>query len=270
MRGAKPTTKPDGSPEQLPPAIDLELSDQELKRYSRQLVLPDFGVEAQLTLKQARVVVVGAGALGAPVAGYLAAAGVGRIDIIDGDQVELSNLQRQLLHFQPDVGHSKAESVAGKLGLLNSEVLAQPFPARLEDKNAAALLTGHDVVVDCSDNFDTRYLVNATCVGEGLPLVEGGVVGLLGLVTTIIPGSSACYRCMFPEADRVNAGDNCEEAGILGAVAGTVGSIQALEAIKLVAGLGRPLTDRVLQIDGSDLTLTTVRAQRRPDCPVCA
>jgi adenylyltransferase/sulfurtransferase len=246
------------------------LSDADLERYSRQLVLPEWSGAAQARLQEASVMVVGAGALGSPVLAYLAGAGVGRIGVVDHDQVELSNLPRQPLHFTPDVGASKAESAAAKLGLINPHSLAEPYPARLGRMNAEAMLTGADLVVDCSDSFATRYTVNDTCCALGIPLVEGGVLGFDGLVMAIKPGESACYRCAFPvEPDEASV-PTCREAGVLGPVAGIVGSMQALEALKLLTGAVAPLLDKFVQIDARTLEHTIVSTNRRPDCDACA
>jgi molybdopterin-synthase adenylyltransferase len=248
----------------------LTLSDVELERYSRQLVLPEWSGAAQEQLKAASVIVVGLGALGSPVAIYLAAAGVGRIGVVDSDEVELSNLARQPLHFSPDIGLKKAENAVVKLSALNPDVLVEPYPVRLEKANAEAIVAGADVVVDCSDTFETRYLVNDACCAQGVPLVEGGVLGFSGLVLSIRPGLSACYRCAFPVAPAPGTVPSCREAGVLGATAAVVGSIQALEALKLLAGVGEPLFDRILQIDGAALEFTRVSTDRREDCTACA
>jgi len=245
------------------------LSDAELERYSRQLVLPQWSEAAQVALREASVLVVGAGALGSPVALYLAGAGVGRLGIVDSDAVELSNLHRQLLHFTPDVGVAKAHSAAAKVGFLNPDVLVEPYQVRLDEGNAAALVEGHDLVVDCSDSFATRYAVNAACCAAGVPLVEGGVLGLAGIVMAVRPGESACYRCAFPEPPPPGAAPTCAQAGILGPAAGVVGSLQALEAIKLLAGLPDALLDAFLQVDLTDLSFLRVAVRRRPSCAAC-
>ncbi|CAA9495837.1 MAG: Molybdopterin-synthase adenylyltransferase [uncultured Solirubrobacterales bacterium] len=247
----------------------MTLSDSELVRYSRQLVMSEWSGAAQGRLRSASAMVIGAGALGSPAATYLAAAGVGRIGVVDDDEVELSNLHRQPLHLTPDMGARKAENAAVKLGFLNPEVVIEPFPARLEAANAEALLAGTDVVVDCSDSFATRYLVNDTCCALGIPLVEAGVLGLAGLVMSIRPGESACYRCAFPVEPEPGSVPSCREAGVLGAVGGIVGSFQALEAIKLLTGVGEPLLDRVLQLDGASAAPMAVTTRRREDCPAC-
>jgi adenylyltransferase/sulfurtransferase len=241
------------------------LSDAELERYSRQLVLPELSEAAQLRLRGASVLVVGAGALGSPVATYLAGAGVGRLGIVDHDDVELSNLPRQFLHFTPDVGVAKAHSAAAKLAFLNPEIVIEPYQARF----SAEMLPGQDLVVDCSDSFETRYAVNAACCASTTPLVEGGVVGTSGLVMAIRPGETACYRCAFPEPPPPGAAATCAEAGVLGPAAGVIGSLQALEAIKLLAGFGEPLTDAFLQVDLARLDFLRVATARRPGCPDC-
>jgi len=246
----------------------MTLSDAELERYSRQLVLPEWSGAAQERLKEASVIVVGAGALGSPVATYLAAAGVGQIGVVDHDAVELSNLHRQPLHFTPDLGLPKASNAVVKLSALNPEVHVEQYPVRLDRSNAEPIVMGADLVVDCSDSFETRYVVNDACCAQRVPLVEGGVLGFVSLVMSIRPGESACYRCAFP-TEPVDA-PSCREAGVLGAMAGIVGSIQALEAIKLLAGVGEPLLDTILHIDGASLAFTRVSTERVADCPACA
>jgi molybdopterin-synthase adenylyltransferase len=239
------------------------MSGLALERYSRQLVLPEWSEAAQRRLGEAAVLVVGAGALGSPVAAYLAGAGVGQLGIVDDGDVELSNLHRQHLHFTPDVGVPKAHSAVAKLGFLNPDVLIEPYQARF----SPVMVEGQDLVVDCADTFETRYAVNAACCAAGVPLVEAGVSGLSGMVMTIRPGETACYRCAFPHppADA----PSCAEAGILGPAAGVIGSLQALEALKLLAGLPDPLTDAFLQVDLADHAFVRVRVSRRDDCPDC-
>jgi len=254
----------------LPRRDPDRLDDAELERYSRQLVLPGWTEAAQLALRRSRVLVIGAGALGAPVAMYLAGAGVGHIGLIDDDDVELSNLARQLLHFTPDLGRPKAESAAAKLRFLNPEIVVEPYRVRLDPGNAAGLIAGQDLVVDCSDSFATRYAVNAACCAAGVALVEGGVLGTSGLVMAIRPGRSACYRCAFPEPPPSGAAATCAEAGVLGPAAGVVGSLQALEALKLLGGVGEPLLDAFLQLDLAGADVLRVRVRRQAGCPDCA
>jgi adenylyltransferase/sulfurtransferase len=248
----------------------MSLSEAELDRYSRQLLMDEWGGAAQERLQGSRAIVVGAGALGSPVAQYLAAAGVGQLGIVDPDTVELSNLHRQPLHFTPDVGEAKAETAAAKLNLLNPEIVVEPYPAAVSDINAEAILMGADVVVDCTDSFESRYTINDACCALGIDLVEAGVVAFEGLVLSIRPGASACYRCAFPEPPPAETRRSCRDAGVLGAMAGVVGSIQALEALKLLSGVGEPLLDRILQIDGYGMGQTLIATERRTGCPACA
>jgi molybdopterin-synthase adenylyltransferase len=250
----------------VPAAPDVEPPDAVdpwLDRYSRQLVMPEWSEAAQRALAAASVLVVGAGALGSPVATYLAGAGIGRLGIVDDGDVELSNLHRQHLHFTPDLGVPKAQSAAAKLRFLNPDIVVEPYQAAF----TPAMVVGQDLVVDCTDSFAARYAVNAACCAEGVPLVEAGVIGLTGLVMAIRPGETACYRCAFP-AEPVDA-PSCAEAGVLGPAAGVIGSLQALEALKLLAGLPA-LTDAFLQVDLAALDILRVAVLRRPDCPDCS
>ena len=257
---------PDERPKPVKPRAPL-LSDAELERYSRQLVLPEWTEMAQLALRDASVLVIGAGALGSPVALYLAAAGVGRLGIADDDGVELSNLHRQLLHFTPDIGVPKVESAAAKLRFLNPEILVEPYQVRVDATNARGLVEGQDLVVDCSDSFETRYAVNAACCAAGIDLIEGGVVGWNGLVMTIVPGGTSCYRCAFPAEPE--GARSCAEAGVVGPAAGVIGAIQALEALKFLTGAQAPLVDAFVTVDLATYETVTVNVRRRPDCPDC-
>jgi molybdopterin/thiamine biosynthesis adenylyltransferase len=250
-------------PEPPPPLLD----DAELERYSRQLVLPEWSEQAQIALRDASVLVIGAGALGSPVATYLAGAGVGRLGIADSDTVEISNLHRQHLHFTPDEGQPKVESAAAKLRFLNPEILVEAYQVRVDATNARGLVEHQDLVVDCSDSFATRYAVNAACCAAGVPLVEGGVVGWSGLVMGVRPGETACYRCAFPAEPE--GAQSCAQAGVLGPAAGVIGSLQALEALKLLSGAAEPLTDAFLQVDLATLDVLRVAVRRRPECPDC-
>jgi molybdopterin-synthase adenylyltransferase len=244
------------------------LSEREIERYSRQLVLPEWSGTVQESLRDATAIVIGAGALGSPAATYLACAGVGRIGVADGDWVEISNLQRQPLHYTPDIDVHKAESAAQKLGVLNTDITVEPYPVELDADNAGAIVAGADVVLDCTDSFESRYLINDACCEQRIPLVEAGALGFGGMVFAIRPGETACYRCAFPTAP-ANA-PSCSEAGMLGAVTGVLGSLQALEALKLLTGVGAPPGDQIVQFDGLTLQQTLVRTSRRPDCSACA
>jgi molybdopterin/thiamine biosynthesis adenylyltransferase len=264
-RAALPDTEPEVEFVVDPPPPLL--SEAEMDRYSRQLLLPEFGELSQLALRDANVLVIGAGALGSPVAMYLAGAGVGRLGIADPDAVEISNLARQHLHFTPDEGTPKAESAAAKLRFLNPEILVEAYQVRVEETNVRGLVAQQDLVVDCSDSFATRYLVNAACCEAGVPLVEGGVAGWSGLVMAIKPGETACYRCAFPTEPQ--DAQSCAEAGVLGPAAGMIGSLQALEALKLLTAAAPPLTDAFLQVDLLGIDVLRVAVERRPDCPDC-
>ncbi len=251
-----------------PEPVVPDLSDAEVERYSRQLVLPEWGAAAQLALIEASVLVIGAGALGSPVGLYLAGAGVGRIGIVDDDAVELSNLHRQLLHFTPDLGTPKAESAAAKLRFLNPDVVIEPYQVRVAAANAPALVEGQDLVVDCSDSFATRYAVNAACCAARVPVVEAGVLGMAGMVMSIKPGRTACYRCAFPTAPA--DAPRCADAGVLGPAAGVIGSLQAMEALKLLTGVEPAIADGFLQVDLATAEFLRVRVARREDCPDCS
>jgi molybdopterin/thiamine biosynthesis adenylyltransferase len=252
---------------EIEPVPEPLLSDAELERYSRQLLLPEWTEAAQVALRDASLLVIGAGALGSPVAMYLAGAGVGRLGIADDDAVEVSNLHRQHLHFTPDEGQPKAESAAAKLRYLNPEILVESYRVRVDEENARGLVETQDLVVDCSDSFATRYAVNSACCAAGVPLIEGGVVGWSGLVMAIFPHETACYRCAFPVVPE--GAPSCAEAGVLGPAAGVIGSLQALEALKLLSGAGAPLTDAFLQVDLATLDVLRVAVARRLDCPDC-
>jgi molybdopterin-synthase adenylyltransferase len=259
--------RPDQPRALVPPPETPLLSDAEMERYSRQLLLPEWSEGAQLALRDASVLVIGAGALGSPVALYLAGAGVGRLGIADSDVVELSNLHRQPLHFTPDTGVSKAESAATKLRFLNPEIVVESYPVWVDESNVGGLVEGQDLVIDCTDSFDSRYVINAACCEAGIDLIEGGATGWSGLVMTILPGASACYRCAFPTAPQ--GAPSCSEAGVIGPAAGVVGSLMALEALKLLSGTAAPLMDAFLTVDLATLDVLRVTAHRRPDCPDC-
>jgi molybdopterin/thiamine biosynthesis adenylyltransferase len=250
-------------------SAEPSLPPEALERYSRQLVLPEWGEAQQRLLGRASVLVIGAGALGSPVAMYLAGAGVGRLGIVDDDEVELSNLHRQLLHSTSDVGTPKAHTAATRLRQLNPDVQVEPYQVRIEASNAALLVEGQDLVVDCSDAFETRYAVNAACCAAGVPLVEGGVTGFSGLVMSIRPRETACYRCAFPEQPPAGSVPSCAEAGVLGPAAGVIGSLQALEALKLLTGLPGATVDAFLQVDLAEPSLVRVMTSRRLDCADC-
>jgi adenylyltransferase/sulfurtransferase len=247
----------------------VRISGHERQRYDCQLVLKEVGERGQDALRAGSVLVVGAGGLGAPVLYYLTAAGIGRIGIVDDDVVELSNLQRQILYATADIGRPKAEVAAERLGALNPEVTLEPHGSRLRAATAFSLIDRYDVVVTAVDNFPTRYLLNDACVLRGKTLVDGAVLRMTGLAMTIKGGKTACYRCLFPEPPPPAGVISCSEAGVLGPIPGLIGSIQALEVIKVLTGCGDPLAGRMLIADLGTNAFRTVRIARRQDCPVC-
>jgi molybdopterin/thiamine biosynthesis adenylyltransferase len=243
----------------------MSFSEQEVERYARHLVLREIGGPGQQKLKAARALLVGVGGLGAPVGLYLAAAGVGRLGLLDPDEVSLSNLQRQVLYGMEDLGRGKALSAGLKLSQLNPEIELEPIAQRLTGANARALIRPYDIVIDGTDDFATRFAVNAACVAEGKPLVSGAIGRWSGQVG-VFPGKP-CYQCLVPEIPP--DAETCSTVGVVGALAGVIGAMMALEAIKLLTGAGDPLTGRLLIYDALDAETRTVRVGADPACPVC-
>lgn len=244
----------------------MSFSDQEVERYARHLVLREIGGPGQQKLKASKVLLVGVGGLGAPAALYLAAAGVGRIGLLDPDEVSLSNLQRQVLYGVDDLGRGKALSAGLRLSQLNPEIELEPIPQRLDEANARDLIRPWDLVIDGTDDFAARFAVNAACVAEGKPLVSGAIGRWSGQVG-VFPGAP-CYQCLVPEIPP--DAETCSVVGVVGALAGVVGSMMALEAIKLITGAGEPLAGRLLIYDALDGETRTVRVGADPRCPVCS
>jgi adenylyltransferase/sulfurtransferase len=251
------------------PAPALPLSHEELIRYSRHLVLPAIGLEGQQRLKAARVLIVGAGGLGSPAALYLAAAGVGALGLVDWDVVDRSNLQRQILHGTGMVGRPKLDSARARIADLNPHVRLETISTRLTSANALDILGGWDVVLDGSDNFPTRYLVNDACVLSGRPNVYGAVLRFEGQVSVFDARHGPCYRCLYREPPPPELVPSCAEGGVLGVLPGIIGSLQALEAIKLVTGVGNSLLGRLLLFDGLKLQFREIALTKDPDCAVC-
>lgn len=245
-----------------------QLTPEQVKRYSRHIIMPQIGSRGQRKLMDAKVLVIGAGGLGGPAALYLALAGVGTIGIVDFDVVELSNLQRQVLHNTETVGMPKVLSAAQTLKRYNPEVTVVTHEVAITSENAMELIAGYDLVVNGADNFATRYLVNDATYLSGKPLVDGSILIFDGQVTTFLPGRG-CYRCLFPEPPPPGMVPNCAEAGVLGALTGTVGSIQATEVVKVILDIGEPLVGRLLLIDALTMEFRSVRTRRDPACPLC-
>lgn len=241
----------------------------EALRYARHLTLPGIGLEGQQRLRAARILVVGAGGLGSPAALYLAAAGVGTIGIADFDRVDLSNLQRQILHGTSAIGMAKVDSAAARLADLNPHVRVVPHRDRLTSANARAVVREYDVILDGSDNFPTRYLLNDAAVLEGRPLVYGSIFRFDGQVSVFHPPAGPCYRCLFAEPPAPGSVPSCAEGGVLGVLPGIVGSLQALEAIKLVTGTGEPVVGRLLLFNALRLQFREIEVRRDPNCPIC-
>ncbi len=248
----------------------MAFSDDELERYARHIVLREIGGAGQARLKSARVLVVGAGGLGAPVLMYLAAAGVGRLTIVDDDHVSLSNLQRQVLFGGADIGTAKAAAGAARLSALNCEIEIVPIEARLDAASAQAYVEGQTLVIDGCDNFATRYDVNAACLQAGVPLLSGAISQWEGQISLFDPANDApCYACIFPEPPAEGLAPSCAEAGVIGALPGVIGSMMALEAIKLIAGAGQSLRGKMMIYDALYAQSRVMNIKRRADCAVC-
>lgn len=246
-----------------------DLLPDEYLRYSRHLILPEIGIDGQRALRRARVLLVGAGGLGSPAALYLAAAGVGTLGLVDFDAVDLSNLQRQVLHGTADVGRPKLDSARDRIADINPHVHVERFPVRLTAANAHEVARGFNVIVDGTDNFATRYLVNDLCVLSGVPNVYGSIFRFDGQASVFATAHGPCYRCLYPEPPPAGLVPACAEGGVLGVLPGLVGTIQATEAIKLITGAGTTLAGRLLLIDALHWRIRTVRLQRDPACPAC-
>lgn len=247
----------------------FDFTEEQIERYSRHIILTEIGGEGQKKICQSRMLVLGAGGLGSPVALYLAAAGVGSLGIVDDDQVDLSNLQRQILHNTEDVGKDKTLSARNKIEKLNSDTKVTVYQERLDSKNIMAILEDYDVVLDGTDNFATRFLVNDACYLAKKPLVHGAILQFEGQAITIIPDEGPCYRCIFREPPPPGLVPNCQQAGVLGVIAGTIGTIQATEALKIVLGQGKPLVGRFLVYNALDMRFRMAKTPRDPGCPLC-
>jgi adenylyltransferase/sulfurtransferase len=241
-----------------------QLTKDERERYSRQMIIPGFGEAGQLKLKNSHVIVAGLGGLGSPAAVYLVAAGVGHLTILDAQRVELSNLNRQVLHWHADVGRSKAESAAEKLSALNPDAKIDSRVERLTSKNIGRLLKNVDVVLDGMDNYPARYLINEACVRSRTPFVHGAVEGFIGQLSTILPGEGPCLKCIIPKEPLRKP-----VFPVLGATPGVIGCLEAMEAIKLITGVGEPLVGRMVIFNGNDMKFDEMVVKRNPECAVC-
>ncbi|HET7854402.1 MAG TPA: molybdopterin-synthase adenylyltransferase MoeB [Candidatus Methylomirabilis sp.] len=269
--GGKEAVLADGDEIALIPAIAggaIPFTEEQIKRYSRHIILPEVGGKGQRKLLNSSALLVGAGGLGCPAALYLAAAGVGRLGIVDFDRVDLSNLQRQILHHTRDVGRPKVLSAADTIADINPGVKVEPYDAQLSSENVKEIIGGYDVIVNGCDNFPTRYLLNDACYFLKKPMVDGSIFRFEGQVTVFFPGKG-CYRCLYPAPPPPGLVPSCAEAGVLGVLCGIIGSLQALEAIKLILGTGEPLINRLLFFDALTLEFRQVKIRRDPECPVC-
>lgn len=247
----------------------MAFTEEQLVRYSRHIILTEVGGKGQKKIGQAKVLVVGAGGLGSPIALYLAAAGVGTLGFIDADVVDLSNLQRQVIHHTSDIGRPKVLSAQEKIVAINPDVKVVPYQEKLDADNALKIFSHFEYVIDGTDNFPAKFLINDAAYFTKKPLIHGGILRFEGQLFTILPGTSACYRCIFPEPPPAGLIPTCQEAGVLGALAGLVGTLQGTEVLKLILGIGKPLTDRILKYDALHTQFREIPIRKNPNCPLC-
>jgi len=269
--GETVVTRTDETPRRPPPVVEpaAGLTNEEIRRYSRHLIIPDVAMNGQLRMKNARVLCIGAGGLGSPVAMYLAAAGVGTLGLVDFDVVDETNLQRQIIHGQSDVGRLKLDSAADSIREINPFVNVIKHETSVRSDNALELFADYDLIVDGSDNFPTRYLVNDASVLLGKPYVWGSIYRFDGQLSVFWAEHGPCYRCLFPEPPPPGMVPSCAEGGVLGMLCGTVGSLQTTEAVKLITGVGDPLIGRMLIYDAAELKFRELKVRKDPECPVC-
>lgn len=247
----------------------FNLTEEQIERYSRQIILPEVGGAGQKKLLNAKVLVIGCGGLGSPCVYYLAGAGIGKIGLVDSDKVELNNLQRQIVHFMKDIGKQKTESAKEKLESINPDVEITTYPIRLTSGNIMDVIKEYDIIVDGSDNFPTRYLVNDACVMSNKPFSHAGILRFDGQAITVIPGQGPCYRCLFPEPPPPGMVPSCQEAGILGVVAGILGMVQATEVLKYILGKGELLIGKLLVFNALEMSFRKLNIQRNFSCHLC-
>lgn len=247
----------------------IDFTTEQLERYSRHILLQDVGVEGQTKLFNAKILIVGAGGLGSPTALYLAAAGIGTIGIVDNDRVDISNLQRQIAHFTKDINMPKVESAKEKMMAINPDIRVNTYEICLRADNIRDIIREYDFIIDGTDNFPTKFLVNDACVMENKPFSHGGILRFDGQTMTVVPGKSACYRCVFRTPPPPDAVPTCSQAGVLGAIAGMLGTIQAAEALKFVTEVGTLLTNTLLSFDAKNMNFRKIKIHKQDDCPVC-
>lgn len=246
------------------------LTNADIHRYGRHLIMPEFGIDGQRRLKASSILLIGTGGLGSPLALYLTAAGVGRIGLVDYDTVDETNLQRQIIHGVSSIGKSKNESAAARMLDINPNLIIDKYEVPLTSDNALEIFEPYDVIIDGTDNFPTRYLVNDACVKLGKPNVYGSILRFEGQLSVFYAEAGPCYRCMFPEPPPPGLVPSCAEGGVLGILPGTIGTLQATEAIKLIAGIGDPMIGRMLLYDALEMSFTTIKVRKNPNCPVCS
>ena len=247
----------------------IEFTDEQIERYSRHIILPEVGGSGQQKMLEARVLLLGAGGLGSPAAYYLAAAGIGNLGIVDFDRVDLSNLQRQIIHSTERIGMLKTESAKKTIKALNPDVNVTLYNERLDSSNIMNLIEGYDYIVDGSDNFPTLYLVNDACIMRNKTLIHGSIYRFEGQVTVFKPGDGPCYRCLYPEPPPPGMVPNCQEGGVLGVLAGVIGNLQVVEILKLILGIGKPLVGKLLIYDALNTEFRNLRLRRDANCPIC-
>ena len=247
----------------------IEFTDEQIERYSRHIILPEVGGAGQQKILEARILLLGAGGLGSPAAYYLAAAGIGNLGIVDFDQVDLSNLQRQIIHSTERIGMLKTESAKKTIQALNPDVNVTLYNEKIDSSNILSIIKDYDYVVDGSDNFPTRYLVNDACVMENKTLIHGSIYRFEGQVTVFKPNSGPCYRCLYPEPPPPGMSPNCQEGGVLGVLAGIVGNLQVVEVLKLILGIGEPLVGKLLIYDALKTEFRNLNLRKDASCPLC-
>ena len=247
----------------------MSLTENQIERYSRHIILEEVGGAGQEKLLSSKVLIIGAGGLGSPAALYLAAAGVGTLGIIDNDKVDLTNLQRQIIHHTDDVGYEKVKSAAHKIKSINPDINVRPYHQLAKADNISEIIREYDFVIDGTDNFPAKFLINDACYFEKKPFSHAGILKFYGQLITVLPGKSTCYRCIFNAPPPPGTVPSCSQAGVLGVLTGVIGSLQATEAIKYLLGLGEPLTNKLLTYDALKMNFRAVKLNRNPNCPLC-